>query len=168
MKSLGLRLSLVGVMALAMALSTGCASKKSRSAGTGADGEVTYGTSSDGASDKGGIGLGTLARVHFEFDSANLSDSARKTLESNAKTISGNKRMRVLVEGHCDERGSNEYNIALGERRARSVIDYLVNLGVQRSRLEMKSWGEERPLNPNSSESAWKLNRRAEFVILAK
>ncbi len=167
MKRLVSTWSILALGFTAMAFVTGCASKKS-SANTGSESNVTYGTSADGSSENGGIGLGTLARVHFEFDSSALSSDARATLEKNAKTIKSGRKMRVLVEGHCDERGSNEYNIALGERRARAVIDYLVNLGVQRSRLEMKSWGEERPLNSQSSESAWKANRRAEFVILAK
>ena len=160
-------LGILGMAFAALAFTSGCASKKG-SASTGSEGNVTYGSSSDGSSDKGGIGLGTLARVHFEFDSSSLSEDARNTLEANAKTIKGGKKMRVLVEGHCDERGSNEYNIALGERRSRAVIDYLVNLGVQRSRLEMKSWGEERPLVKGQDESAYGENRRAEFVVLEK
>jgi len=158
---------IVGLAFAAMAFTSGCA-KKNSGAVTGSDGNVTYGTTADGSSDTGGIGLGTLSRVHFGYDSSTLASDDRETLEKNAKLIKGNKKMRVLVEGHCDERGSNEYNIALGERRARAVMDYLVNLGVQRSRLEMKSWGEERPLNPQSSETAWSNNRRAEFVVLAK
>ena len=76
--------------------------------------------------------------------------------------------MRVLVEGHCDERGTNEYNVALGERRGRAALNYLVSLGVARNRLEMKSWGEERPMDRGHDESAYAQNRRAEFVILEK
>jgi peptidoglycan-associated lipoprotein len=168
MKRLVSTWGLLGLAITAMAFTSGCASKKGGATTRGSENNVTYGSSADGSSDNGGIGLGTLARVHFDYDSSNLSTDARETLEKNAKAVKENRKMRVLVEGHCDERGSNEYNIALGERRSRAVIDYLVNLGVQRSRLEMKSWGEERPLNAQSSESAWKMNRRAEFVILAK
>jgi len=130
--------------------------------------ESDYTRTGTGASATGGIGLGTLERVHFPFDSSNLSQESRTRLQNNARTILANSRMRVLVEGHCDERGSNEYNIALGERRARAAIDYLVDLGVPRNRLEAKSWGEEKPLDRRSTEEAWRLNRRAEFVVLQK
>jgi len=160
----------ISVVCLSLTLAffaSGCASKKSGgSAGMGSDSAYDqYGT---GASKTGGIGLGTLARVHFGFDESSLTEDARETLQSNAKIIMDKPSMRVLVEGHCDERGSNEYNIALGERRANAVIAYLTTLGVPRTRLEMKSWGEERPLDPGKSESAYKMNRRAEFVILKK
>lgn len=161
----------MAVALLSMSLFSGCASKKAET-GTGTitrgDGDVVYGDSATGASATGGIGLGTLQRVHFPFDSSQLTQESVRRLQQNADTIKSNRNMRVLVEGHCDERGSNEYNIALGERRARAVVDYLVNLGVGRSSLEMKSWGEERPLNPASTPQAWDQNRRAEFVILAR
>lgn len=158
-------------MALSLvALVSGCASKKSggesSSTSSIADGKGgEYGT---GATEDGGIGLGTLERVHFGFDASSLTNEARDTLSNNAKIMMNNPDMKVMVEGHCDERGSNEYNIALGERRAKAVINYLVNLGVQRARLEMKSWGEERPLDPSKGARAYSLNRRAEFVILEK
>ncbi len=117
---------------------------------------------------KGGIGLGLLERVHFDFDRSEINSEAVEILKKNAATIKASKSMRVLVEGHCDERGTNEYNVALGERRAKMALNYLVSLGVARNRLEMKSWGEERPLSRGSGENAWTQNRRAEFVILAK
>ena len=116
----------------------------------------------------GGIGLGTLERVQFGFDQHLIDERAASILESNARVINSNPKMKVLIEGHCDERGTNEYNVALGERRARSTLDYLVSLGVARNRLEMKSWGEERPLDVARRERAYSLNRRGEFVILAK
>jgi len=145
----------------------GCSTKKGgRDGRAGADeASGSYGT---GSSKTGGIGLGTLDRVHFEFDQSALTQKARDTLQGNAEIIMESPTMQVLVEGHCDERGSNEYNISLGEKRAQAVIDYLTNLGVKRSRLEMKSWGEERPLDPGKSASAYRMNRRAEFVILKK
>ena len=145
------------------ALSTGCSSMKSRNVAEG--GGAGYGT---GESSDGGIGLGTLQRVHFGFDKSVIAGEAADILKKNAKIIKGNSKMRVLIEGHCDERGTNEYNVALGERRAKATLDYLSSLGVQRSRLENKSWGEERPLDTDKSESAFAANRRAEFVILAK
>lgn len=122
----------------------------------------------DGTSTDGGIGLGTLQRIYFDFDRDTISREASSILNKNAKIINANPKMRVLVEGHCDERGTNEYNVALGERRAKTTLDYLVSLGVPRSRLEMKSWGEEKPLDSGHNEAAYDVNRRAEFVILAK
>lgn len=122
-----------------------------------------------GSTATGGVGLGTLQRVHFKFDRASLSEQARDRLNNNAEVILDNSNMQVLIEGHTDERGTNEYNIALGERRAKAALDYLVDLGVPRTRLEMKSWGEERLLNNNAeSDAEHRKNRRAEFVILEK
>ncbi|TVQ80496.1 MAG: peptidoglycan-associated lipoprotein [Bradymonadales bacterium] len=154
-------------MSIAVLLA-GCATKDATSTRPSDVTESDYIREGSGASATGGIGLGTLERVHFPFDSSNLTEESRNRLQNNARTILGNPRMRVLVEGHCDERGSNEYNIALGERRARAAISYLADLGVPRNRMEMKSWGEEKPLDPRSSEEAWRLNRRAEFVILQR
>lgn len=174
MKSISMSLDnkmgmLFGFLMLGMAmLVSGCSSKQGASGRAGSATESEYVRQGTGASTSGGIGLGTLERVHFPYDSSNLGTEARTRLQNNARTILGNPRMRVLVEGHTDERGSNEYNIALGERRAKSAVNYLVDLGVPRNRLEMKSWGEEKPLDPRSVEEAWKLNRRAEFVILQK
>jgi peptidoglycan-associated lipoprotein len=172
MRHFNICFSKFGFLALIMmaVISTGCGSKKKSGAAGGAAGGMDgmtsgYGT---GASATGGIGLGTLERVHFPFDSANLDQKARDSLQVNARTLIGNGRMRVLVEGHTDERGSNEYNIALGERRARATVEYLVNLGVPRARFDIKSWGEERPLDPGKSPEAYALNRRAEFIILSK
>jgi peptidoglycan-associated lipoprotein len=160
---------LFGFLMIGMAmLISGCSSKQGASGRAGSASESEYVRQGTGASATGGIGLGTLERVHFPFDSSTLTDESRTRLQNNARTILGNPRMRVLVEGHTDERGSNEYNIALGERRARASVGYLADLGVPRNRLEMKSWGEEKPLDPRSSEEAWKLNRRAEFIILQK
>ncbi|PIR23725.1 MAG: peptidoglycan-associated lipoprotein [Deltaproteobacteria bacterium CG11_big_fil_rev_8_21_14_0_20_45_16] len=124
-----------------------------------------YGT---GETKDGGLGLGTLRRVHFGFDQANLQQSEYDTLNYNIEKMNRDKQVRVLVEGHTDERGSSEYNIALGERRAKAVIDYVSNSGIARSRLQIKSWGEERPLDPSSSSEAYRYNRRAEFIITAR
>lgn len=152
--------NLFTVAALGLVLAA-CSAKQGAKGAGGVDGS--------GSGDySAGIGLGTLDRVYFEFDASTITASAAETLQKNAKTIKGNPKMKVLVEGHCDERGTNEYNIALGERRAKATLDYLVSLGVDRSRLDKKSWGEERPLDMGQSEASYKKNRRAEFVILAK
>lgn len=104
-------------------------------------------------------------RVHFEFDRATITDEAAAVLERKARVLREHQDLRIRVEGHCDERGSNEYNMALGQRRAQAAMSYLVDLGVSRDRFETISFGEERPLANRSTEQAWAMNRRAEFVI---
>lgn len=104
-----------------------------------------------------------LQTVFFGFNEATLSDEARQLLEQNADYLRRHPRVRVQIEGHCDERGSTEYNLALGERRALAVKGFLVKLGIAPGRLEIISYGEERPLDPASTEQAWARNRRAEF-----
>jgi peptidoglycan-associated lipoprotein len=107
-----------------------------------------------------------LQKVYFNFDSAALSDQARGTLSQNADMLGKNPAVKVRIEGNCDERGSDEYNMALGERRAKAARDYLVNLGVQPGRLSVISYGEEKPADPGHDEAAWAKNRRDEFVIV--
>lgn len=113
-------------------------------------------------SDSGKIeGLNT---VHFGYDKSNLDGEARKTLAANAAWIKAHTGTKVQIEGHCDQRGTIEYNIALGERRANSVKAYLVSQGVKADRLSTISYGKERPLDNGDSESAMAKNRRANFV----
>ena len=103
--------------------------------------------------------------ILFEFDSAVLSETAQQTLRDKARWLQANPQVTVIIEGHCDDRGTNEYNLALGERRARSARKYLVSLGIDQSRLSTVSYGEERPLVIGDSEEARAKNRRAHFVI---
>ncbi len=105
-----------------------------------------------------------LNRVHFDFDKADINADAKKILEANAAWLKKNKSDKVTVEGNCDERGTEEYNIALGHRRAQSTKSYLVSLGVEAKRLSTKSYGEEKPLENCHNESCWWKNRRADFV----
>jgi peptidoglycan-associated lipoprotein len=108
---------------------------------------------------------GPLADIHFDLDSAALTDEARATLEKHALWLQGQRDLRVSVEGHCDERGTVEYNLALGEQRARAAREYLASLGVAAERLRVVSYGKERPLDPGSNEAAWARNRRARFAV---
>lgn len=108
---------------------------------------------------------GVLRTVYFAYDSAELSDETRAALRANAEWLNANRKYRIRVEGHCDERGTVEYNLALGQRRADAARDYLVHLGVDPGRLTTISYGEERPADPGHGEDAWSKNRRAEFVI---
>jgi peptidoglycan-associated lipoprotein len=108
---------------------------------------------------------GPLADIRFEYDSAGLTDQARATLEKHALWLQSHRSANVLVEGHCDDRGTVEYNLALGEKRARAARDYLANLGIAAPRLRTTSYGKERPLDPASNEAAWAANRRAHFNV---
>jgi peptidoglycan-associated lipoprotein len=103
--------------------------------------------------------------VHFDFDSATLSTQARQVLNTKAEYLHANPAVAVTVEGHCDDRGTSSYNMALGERRAEMVKKYLVYQGIQAHRMTTISYGEERPLDTAKTETTWALNRRAQFVI---
>lgn len=102
-------------------------------------------------------------KVYFEFDRAEIKPEGREILTRKAPIIKNRPKIKVLVEGHCDERGTPEYNMALGDRRAKAAQKFLVNLGVSASQLETISYGEERPAVMGHNESAWSQNRRAEF-----
>jgi peptidoglycan-associated lipoprotein len=121
-------------------------------------------SSSDMLSDPSGEG-GPLEDIRFEYDSAVLNEQARALLEQHARWIAGRRGLRIAVEGHCDERGTVEYNLALGDQRARAARDYLVSLGVDPAILTTVSYGKERPLDPASNEAAWARNRRAHFAV---
>lgn len=108
-----------------------------------------------------------LETVYFDFDKSDLRQDARDALSKNAEALL--KKVadaKIKIEGHCDERGSDEYNLALGDRRAKSVAKYLVTLGVKADRIETISYGKEKPAVDGHDESAWSKNRRAEFVIV--
>jgi peptidoglycan-associated lipoprotein len=109
-----------------------------------------------------------LQRIHFDFDKATIRNDAAEILKRNAEILKKYPNIRIVIEGHCDERGTNEYNLALGQRRAEAAKKYLVNLGISPERIETVSYGEERPLDPGHDESAWAKNRRAEFVVIEK
>jgi peptidoglycan-associated lipoprotein len=106
-----------------------------------------------------------LKDVQFDFDRAEIVASAAETLNANANWLKANARTLVLIEGHCDERGTNEYNLALGQRRASATRDYLVSKGVDARRISLISYGKERPLCSEQGEGCWAKNRRAHFLI---
>ena len=108
-----------------------------------------------------------LVPIGFEFNKYRIQSSAKPTLEGIAQLLKDNGDWKILVEGHCDERGTHEYNLSLGEQRALSTKRYLVSLGIGESRFQTISYGEERPLDPRSTEAAWEKNRRAEFRVQA-
>lgn len=121
---------------------------------------------------KGSLGEGVVIKqlkmIHFGFDDYSLSNEAQTVLMDNAQWLKSNPAVKVQIEGHCDERGSEEYNLALGEKRAVSARDYLIQLGLQADRMSVISYGKERPVNPGHDEKAWAENRRDEFVVITR
>jgi peptidoglycan-associated lipoprotein len=118
-------------------------------------------TSEDKA--KGKIALNP---IYFDFNNYTLRPEDMTTLAKTAAWLSKNTTAKIRIEGNCDERGTSEYNLALGDRRANSAKEYLIKLGVRPSRLETVSWGEEKPLDPSHNEEAWAKNRRDDFIVV--
>lgn len=171
------RLSLISLVMASLALSVACKSstKKSDTPETPTAAETDPSKmapevqSKDVTFDSKGSDAGAIAglnSVHFDYDSATLSSESRRQLSENAEWIKNNPKTTVQIEGHCDSRGSVEYNLALGERRAKAVKTYMTSLGVASSRLTIISYGEEKPIDTSDSEQAYAKNRRANFVPL--
>lgn len=137
------QLASVALVGLAF-LAVGCQGKKPSSSG--------YGSSSG------------LYTVYFDYDQAFIRSDAITALQNNANYLRKNGSVSVTIEGHCDDRGTNEYNLALGQRRAQSAKDYIVNLGIGDNRMRTVSYGEEKPVCYESTESCWSRNRRADFL----
>ena len=112
--------------------------------------------------------LGLLKDVRFDYDSADLREGDRQVLSENAAVLKKFDFIRATIEGHCDERGTVEYNLALGERRSRAALDYLVSLGVAADRLKSVSYGKEVPMCQQSNEDCWSRNRRDHFAVTGK
>ncbi len=154
---------------LAISSLTGCKSMKKNPAGVGSGG-----LNGDGMG--GGLAMGDrftggtehpgmFAPVYFAYDSSQVNGSERSKIEAVSQHLKQNNSVAVIIEGNCDERGSNEYNLALGERRAQAIRDYLAGLGIGADRIQTKSYGEEKPANSGHDEAAWAANRRGEFVL---
>jgi peptidoglycan-associated lipoprotein len=111
------------------------------------------------------MAVAALKDVNFDFDKYDIRPADAKVLDTNAAWLKTNARNLLLIEGHCDERGTPEYNLALGERRAKAAMSYLVALGIPASRISIISYGEERPLCRESGEACWAKNRRAHFLV---
>lgn len=109
-----------------------------------------------------------LNMVHFDFDKYNIRESAKPILQNNAQWLKNHPTVKVLIEGHCDERGTEEYNLALGEKRANATYEYLVSLGVDSNRMRTISYGKSQPIDLGHNEIAWQKNRRAQFTIFEK
>lgn len=173
---------LMMVLAMAMLGTTGCIKKKKKlaidpNAGLVGDqliigydefGNPIYGSASElaGRTDaEAEIGIGQFEAVYFEFDSPQLNPSEQGKIDAVVGHLQQNPTRGVIVEGHCDERGSNEYNLALGERRALAIRAAMISAGIDGARVQTRSYGEERAVAFGHDESSWRLNRRAEFVL---
>ncbi len=109
-----------------------------------------------------------LAMIHFDYDKYFIREDAKPVLERDAAWMKKFRTVKILVEGHCDERGTEEYNLALGEKRAKSAMDYLASLGVSADRMKILSYGKSQPLVAGHDEATWQKNRRAQFIIIEK
>ncbi len=175
----------VVLLVLASTLVTGCARKKPATAPVEAPVSIVEPTAPEAspapvdpvesplsgdllAANEYAYANGLLGDVYFDFDIATLREDARERLSRNAEFLRSHPEFVVQIQGHCDERGTNDYNLALGERRARAAYDYLVQLGVSAARLRSLSYGEERPLCTASDESCWQRNRRAHFLLIER
>jgi peptidoglycan-associated lipoprotein len=177
--------AMAALVALVALILSGCASQ-SGSAQAGVSTESTYGGSSgaamgmgpdSGSGRSGGSGMGRgpsprefvavidLKDIHFAFDRAEIGPEAATMLDVSAQWLKENPRHLLLIEGHADERGTNEYNLALGDRRAKATMNYLVSVGVRANRISIISYGEEQPMCREHSEDCWTMNRRAHFGI---
>ena len=105
-----------------------------------------------------------IGDIFFDYDRFSIRDDAKPVLEDNARYLKANKNLKIVIEGHCDERGAAEYNIALGERRASAAQKYLADLGIDQSRISIVSYGKEKPFCADHNEQCWQENRRAHFV----
>jgi peptidoglycan-associated lipoprotein len=112
--------------------------------------------------------VAALKDIHFDFDRSDIRPGDAQILDANAAWLKSNPNNLVLIEGHCDERGTPEYNLALGERRARAALSYLVSQGVQAGRITVISYGEERPQCTEKTEECWARNRRDRFLVKAR
>ena len=160
------------VFAFSLCMFAGCAEKKAV-VKEGANQEVTSGQASKGAltgeqAVKGGkeqAAKEVIEDIYFDFDKSNIGPDARGILKANADWFLKNSNASIIIEGHCDERGTAEYNMALGQRRADEAKKYLVNLGVEGAAVKTISYGKERPFDPGHNEDAWAKNRRGHFVV---
>ena len=162
--------NLLPLLLLVGLIASGCSSSAKK---TGvSDSTADSATAPDSAIELNGSSddstAGPLKSIYFAFNSAQLSSAAKETLNENAMWLKGASSVDIQIEGHADERGGQQFNLALGENRAKMVMKYLMTLGVAESRISIISYGKEKPVAFGHDEAAWSKNRRANFVITAK
>lgn len=155
----------------ALTIFTGCAEKKAVVSEGTAQEQAASATAEPAAQEqavKAGPAVTidvVIGDIYFDFDQSNIRPDAREILKANADILLRKGAAEITIEGHCDERGTAEYNMALGQRRAQETKKYIVNLGVPASQIKTISYGEERPFDPGHNEEAWAKNRRSHFVV---
>ena len=154
------RIGFMMALALVLAVSVGCAKKQT--------GTVVEGGEGDGLTTEMRQAYSVIQdqKIYFDFDRFDIRAEYQNTLREKADVLKRYPQINVLIEGHCDERGTEEYNMALGERRARAAYEYLLKLGVSPNQLQMISYGKDRPAVMGGDESAWSQNRRDEFKVI--
>jgi peptidoglycan-associated lipoprotein len=141
-------------------------SQQATTQGATAPRPVTARTDSSGRPSPRDFSVNDAVRdIYFDFDKYDIRSADQKTLDANAAWLKSNARALLLIEGHCDERGTPEYNLALGERRAQAAMSYLVALGIQANRISIVSYGHQQPLCTERNEACWAKNRRAHFLV---
>jgi len=163
------RMRLMGTLAIAvfgLALLSGCSLFRTAATGDTAQQPAAPAAAEPAKTDRLAAAQAALQDINFDFDKFNIRPDAREILKANADLLLKNRDINIIIEGHCDERGTAEYNMALGERRAQEAKKHLINLGVASARMKTVSYGEERPLDPASNEDAWAKNRRAHFAVV--
>ncbi|MDO9183251.1 MAG: peptidoglycan-associated lipoprotein Pal [Bacteriovorax sp.] len=169
-------IALLSLLATVLTLSS-CANIKKKTTDGTADTSSDTGSMKDGKNDGMSLELngdsdsnkaGALKTVYFDFNSAGLSADTKETLNNNAQFLKSNPNVKIQVEGHTDERGGVQFNLSLGEKRAKTVREYLVGLGVQVARIATISLGKEKPVSFGHDEESWSKNRRANFVVTTK
>ena len=158
--NIALRNGLLLALALMLLAGFGCAKKQTDDLTPGGEEELAMTAQEQQAAMSISSGI-----IYFEYDSFNLTGESKSILTQKASVMKQFPQLRVIIEGHCDERGTEEYNLALGERRARAAYEFLLNLGVSAGQMEMVSFGKLHPAVSGSGESAWSKNRRDEFKV---
>ena len=167
-------LILIGIFAVlvfGLAIFTGCAEKKTVvTDGSAQEQKVAAAQTADTTKEQpakvqAAATVVTVSDINFDFDKSNIRPDVREILKTDADVFLKNSASNIVIEGHCDERGTAEYNMALGQRRAQETKKYLGNLGIKESKMKTISYGEERPLDPGHNEDAWARNRRAHFAV---
>ncbi|MFC1674171.1 peptidoglycan-associated lipoprotein Pal [Pseudomonadota bacterium] len=160
-----MRFNIVSLIAVA-GLVAACGTTPTTQSGTAGGSGASTGAVSIAPGSQEDLTVNVGDRVFFDFDKYNLKNEARAVLGKQAAWMKSNSNVKVIIEGHCDERGTREYNIALGHRRANAVYDYLLTQGVSAGQMATTSYGKERPVDPASNDAAWAKNRRAVTMVI--
>jgi peptidoglycan-associated lipoprotein len=162
-----IRRLLIATTVLTLVIGAGCSGKKTKPEDEGSVPNAASADENHGGDSDSGSAMG-LQTVHYPYDSSTLDSEGKSVLKANAQILKDHPNLKIQIEGHCDQRGGIQYNIALGERRANSAKAFLTDAGVSSERVTVISFGKEKPIDPAETEAAYAKNRRANFVITSK